>query len=662
MEDCPLLGLLERAARGLLPEDDDEYRQVLRHLEVCPACERTFDELCKAVDKGAGQQEAADQIRRFLPSLEVPSQPLAAGQKVGDRYLIEWPLGEGGMGSVYRAHDSVLHCPVALKVIHPKVLHGRSPEERRQWLERFRREAQAAARLRGVPHVVQVYDYGEFQGTCYYTMALVQGENLERRVRCSKPLTTDEAAVFLLNSLIIGLRARPKPLTDEEAARLVRMLEDGLQVLPDPLTDEEAAGLLETIALAVQAAHDKGILHRDLKPANVVVASAGPFLVDFGLSRFLAESSQAIQEKLSVGQTSAGPPVQTGKAMLGTLSYMAPEQADGADHATKASDVYGLGAILYFMLTKRAPFEFDGSDPPLVILQQLRDNRPPAVRKLNWRAHPHLEAICSKCLARYPEQRYRSAAELAKDLKRFRDGEPPALFDHNRRSRRARAAIFLAAVGALTTLGFFLLPGVWAGLWDKGSPPRWLTNLLRGAPWAGLSALLGGLIGWFIAEEYDARPIALFWSVLGAVIGGLSGTVAGFCGCGERDWGMPAGALLGSAFGASSWPSGGYRNEGGFYDAWGRTFLVVFGPVILGLVGGYLGSLVGGPVPTQLGIMFGHLGLGALFVSALIEHSVYSPPATFVHRRAKRYLWFLLRVVLLLVVCALVAATHGRLY
>jgi hypothetical protein len=495
------------------------------------------------------------------------------------------------------------------------VLHGRSPEERRQWVKRFQKEAQAAAQLRGPPHVVQVYDYGEFQGTCYYTMALVQGENLDRRVRGSKPLT-----------------------------------------------DEEAAGLLETIALAVQAAHDKDILHRDLKPANVVVADEGPFLVDFGLSRFLAESSQAVQEKLSVGPTSAGPPVQTGDAVLGTLSYMAPEQADGAAHATVASDVYGLGAILYFLLTKRAPFEFDPSDPPWVRLQQLRDNRPPPVWKLNRRAHPDLEAICSKCLAREPGQRYPSAAKLAEDLKRFRDGEPPALFDHNCISRRNRAAIFLAAVGALTPLGFFLLPGVWAGLWAEGPSPPWLTNLLRGAPAAGLSVLLGGLIGWFTAEEYDARPVALFWSVIGAVIGGLSGMVAGFYVCGERDWGMPAGALLGSAFGASMWPSGGYRNEGGFSDAWGRTLLRIWIVPCVGLVGGYLGSLVGGTVPTQLGIVLGHLGLGVFLTRGATESSVYQPPATFVHRRAKRYLWFLLRVVLLLAACALVAATGGRLY
>jgi hypothetical protein len=79
MEDCPLHSLLERAAHGKLPEDGDEYRQVLRHLEVCPACERTFDELCKALDKDAGQQEAVDQIRRFLPPLEVLSQPLTPG-------------------------------------------------------------------------------------------------------------------------------------------------------------------------------------------------------------------------------------------------------------------------------------------------------------------------------------------------------------------------------------------------------------------------------------------------------------------------------------------------------------------------------------------------------------------------------------------------------
>jgi hypothetical protein len=205
---------------------------------------------------------------------------------------------------------------------------------------------------------VQLYEAGEHGGLPWFTLELVAGGSLADR-----------------------LRAHPLPAV--EAARLVRQ-----------------------IALGVEHAHGRGIVHRDLKPANILLDEDGtPRVTDFGLARRVAQGG---------GLTATG-------AVLGTPSYMAPEQAAGRKDIGPAVDVYALGAILYECLTGRPPFQ--AATPLDTIIQVLADDPTPP-RQLAPSIPPDLEAVCLKCLDKDPRRRYPGAAALAEDLARFLDGEP----------------------------------------------------------------------------------------------------------------------------------------------------------------------------------------------------------------------------------------------
>jgi WD40 repeat protein len=224
--------------------------------------------------------------------------------------------------------------------------------------QRFRTEAEAIARLQH-PHIVQVFEVGEHKGTPYFSLEFCAGGSLADRLRAT------------------------------------------------PLPPREAAALLETLARAMQTAHAAGVVHRDLKPANVLLAADGaPKVTDFGLAKKLDDAS---------GQTHTG-------QVLGTPSYMAPEQAVGQGRLIgPAADVYALGAILYDCLTGRPPFR---AATAVDTLMQVVAEEPPSPRRLNPGMPRDLETICLKCLQKAPGKRYASAEELAEDLRRFREGEP----------------------------------------------------------------------------------------------------------------------------------------------------------------------------------------------------------------------------------------------
>ncbi len=174
-----------------------------------------------------------------------------------------------------------------------------------------------------------------------------------------------------------------------------------------PLPAEEAGPLVETLARAMQAAHEKNIIHRDLKPANVLLTEDGaPKITDFGLAKKLDDDS---------GQTHSG-------AIMGTPSYMAPEQARGQNREMgTAVDIYALGAVLYEMLTGRPPFR---GATVLETLEQVSSRDPVPLSQLQPKVPRDLETICLKCLHKDPARRYGSALELADDLRRFRNHEP----------------------------------------------------------------------------------------------------------------------------------------------------------------------------------------------------------------------------------------------
>lgn len=260
---------------------------------------------------------------------------------------------------------------------------------------RFRTEAEAVARLQHA-HVVQIYELGEYDGRPFLALEYVAGGSLLRKVA-----------------------GTPQP-------------------------EREAAQLVETLARAVHYTHQRGILHRDLKPNNILLTAEGlPKITDFGLAKVLdAELSPTRSETL-----------------LGTPSYMAPEQAGGESKKVGApADVYSLGAILYELLTGRVPFQ---GTTLLSILEQVRTQEPLPPRRLRRSVSVDLETICLKCLQKEPSQRYASAEALAEDLHCFLEEQPiqarpvPIVQRLWKRARR-RPALLASALAAVALVGLLL--------------------------------------------------------------------------------------------------------------------------------------------------------------------------------------------------------------
>lgn len=269
---------------------------------------------------------------------------------------------------------------------------------------RFRAGAEATAQLRH-PHIVPVHSVGEHQGQLYLALQYVEGETLA------------------------GFLARRGALPGVEAVRLL---------LP--------------VVEAVEHAHQRGILHRDLKPSNILLdVDRVPYLTDFGIAKFL----NAPQDLTMTA------------AILGTAHYMAPEQASGRnDEVTLASDVWGLGAVLYEMLTGRPPFLGMGIPE---ILRQVVDEEPRPLRQLKEGLDPDLETVCLRCLRKVPAERYKTAAALAADLRAWLEGRPVAARPLGRVERMRRWAVrhparaSLLGVSVLALLGF----GVAGFQWNR---------------------------------------------------------------------------------------------------------------------------------------------------------------------------------------------------
>ncbi len=283
------------------------------------------------------------------------------------RFQILRELGRGGFGIVYLAEDAVLGRSIALKVQRPEAIISSKLRNR------FAREAQAAARLRH-PHIAAVHESGETGLRIWIATEFVPG-----------------------GSLAEWLHDEHLPISARSAAAFITLLVD-----------------------AIKYSHSQGVVHRDLKPSNVLLERSScaaesdddgltaftPKLIDFGLAK-LDEAEQ--------GQTHTG-------TLIGTTQYMAPEQASGqVRQIGPATDIYGLGTILYELLTCKPPFD-GGAD--LQILRRIVEDEPVRPCKLRPTLPRDLEAICLKCLQKRPEMRYTSAAALADDLRRFLAGKP----------------------------------------------------------------------------------------------------------------------------------------------------------------------------------------------------------------------------------------------
>ena len=309
--------------------------------------------------------------KRTAESQTLPPQPrqspstsgLLVGTQFG-KYHLEAELGRGGMGIVYQARQLDLHRKVALKMI----LHGplASPEE----VARFLKEARAVANLQH-PHIVQVYEVGEHAGQHYLAMEYLDGTSLERI------------------------------LCDQKA--------QGMLLAPD-----EAVRFLLPLVQAVHFLHQHGVIHRDLKPGNILLHGSGEKspsglwssthiakVADFGLAKsLLGEEGQC---------TASG-------VIVGTPSYMAPEQAASRKAITPTADIYALGAILYELLTGKPPFKAATNLDTLVMVLE---SEPAPPRLLRPGIPRPLESIVLKCLEKVPEKRYATAEALAADLQRF---------------------------------------------------------------------------------------------------------------------------------------------------------------------------------------------------------------------------------------------------
>jgi len=271
--------------------------------------------------------------------------------ELGDYELLE-EIGRGGQGVVFRARQKSLNRNVALKVI------GLGQWATPAHLKRFRLEAEAAASL-DHPYIVPIYEVGEQDGQCYFSMKFIEGGQLDEVVKHT------------------------------------------------PISIRQAAELMAKVARTVHYAHEHGILHRDIKPGNILLDAKGEtHLTDFGLAR-LVESESTVTRTLEV---------------LGTPSYMAPEQAAG-DNAklTRATDVYGLGAVLYQLLTGHPPFAGGTTYETIKLLLETEPRQP---RLWNPKIDRDLSTICLKCLGKDPQRRYSSALALAEDLERWLKHEP----------------------------------------------------------------------------------------------------------------------------------------------------------------------------------------------------------------------------------------------
>lgn len=316
-------------------------------------------------------------------------------------------------------------------------------------VKRFQAEAEATGVLNH-PNIVGIYEVGELHGSPYFSMPFVEGQSL------------------------------------------AQLMQAGLWPGAD---GKESARLLAKIARAVAYAHQKDILHRDIKPANILVDTEGePHVLDFGLAKHITQDT---------GTTLSG-------MVLGTPSFMAPEQAAGKNkEVTVATDIYGLGAVLYYLLTGRPPFV---ADTPMDALVQVLEAEAILPRAVNPLIPAELERICLRCLEKFPQERYHSAAELADDLERFLRGEPLAMttLDLMTRTRQwaLRQPALLAHLGALSLCAviaqtFYLV--------NRHVP---LSFHLRIMVILGVWAMASTVFQWWIRRERQADLARYIWAVI----------------------------------------------------------------------------------------------------------------------------------------------------
>jgi hypothetical protein len=334
---------------------------------------------------------------------------LSAGTRLGPYEIIS-ALGAGGMGEVYKARDTRLDRPVAIKILSPAL--AADP----QFRERFDREARAISRLTH-PNICTLHDVGEHDGTAFLVMELLDGETLADR-----------------------LKRGALPL-------------------------DHAVRVAVQIADALSTAHRAGIVHRDLKPGNVILAKSGAKLLDFGL----AKASRPTIAGAGLSMLPTTPPNLTAQGtILGTFQYMAPEQLEGQE-ADARTDIFAFGAVLYEILTGKKAFE---GKSQASLIGAIMHADPPPVSQVQGVAPTSLDRIVATCLAKDPDDRWQSARDLMRELKWGANGGVSLASAAGTaavatpRSAWARARLWTAAA---TTLALTIAAGV---VWRGGDRER----------------------------------------------------------------------------------------------------------------------------------------------------------------------------------------------
>jgi eukaryotic-like serine/threonine-protein kinase len=406
--------------------DESDFQLIDTPAAPTGAAQNLHDPTCEFVpddNSSQNQDQSQGQSQQSAPDSIVPRTLVDTGRRVRSTsallenvivpgYDILAELGRGGMGVVYKARHRRLQRLVALKMVLAGAHVGAVG------LARFRAEAEAVAKLSHT-NIVQIYETGEHEGRPFFSLEYVEGGSLDQRL------------------------------------------------IESPTSPRGAAQLIETLARTMQTAHERGIVHRDLKPANILLAKAGkhstvvrdrdpdslslpgdhwsktsiPKIADFGLAKQVDDDSS---------QTKSG-------TILGTPSYMAPEQASGKNREIgPAADIYSLGAIFYELLVGRPPFR---AGNPIDTIRQVLEQEPVPPRQLEPRVPLDLETICLKCLEKDPARRYGTSLELADDLQRFIEGHPiqarptPAWERAWKWGRRRKAVVALLGVTAMAILG-----------------------------------------------------------------------------------------------------------------------------------------------------------------------------------------------------------------
>jgi len=372
--------------------------------------------------------------------------PLSPGEKLGP-YDILAALGVGGMGEVYRARDSRLERDVAIKVL-PGSFAGDADR-----LRRFEQEARSVAALNH-PNILGVYDIGQHQGTAYMVSELLEGETLREK--------------------LIG----------------------------GPLSQRRAIEYASQIAEGLAAAHDKGIVHRDLKPENIFITKEGRVkILDFGLAK-LARTE--VRSTPGEGATATVPAHTMPGMVLGTAGYMSPEQVRGKE-ADARTDIFAFGAVLYEIVSGRRAFKGDSS---IETMNAILKDDPPELQTDKLKISPTLERIVRHCLEKNPEQRFRSAHDIAFALENVsqssQSGVAIPIGPEARRIGVLKPLLFAVGSLVLAAGAFF----VGRGTWHSPVPTFRRLTFERGIILAARFAADGQNV--IYAASWESKPVRLF--------------------------------------------------------------------------------------------------------------------------------------------------------